>query len=943
MQALKRRRCSADVASGCRTKIRFVPHCYTHLNSTVTDPTGNTHWLVKRALNGLFTGQQHILDEMKACLLESESASTDDVSAHYVLCGIGGVGKSEIALQFAHRNRQSYWGVFWIDCSTDETVGRSFGQVAKKCGWDTGSGKETTEDTICELSNSQFPWLLVLDNCDDSDVDYSQFIPNAEVGTLVITTRLEDVRTQYGIAGSHRLEGLGEAHAVELLFKAAGVKMPASDVEDTAARSIVEQLGWHTLAVTVAASLIKRTYSLEDYSIVLREKFAELLRTQPRQARSTYGTIEATFEVTAQRLLDSEEECDAHALQLLSLLAFLGRANLSEEVFTRAWKWGKENRNNPDECDQEVTDFDIDKLSTRHFEFALCFAWAMSSDIVLFRQARARLDELSLVSCTQSADGMVSTSMHPVIHSWARNRLQESEQLQAWQVAAATLALSCGNDFGWQRFTYQLQPHLEYCYYSRPPAFGDSVPLSFCCQTLRAFWWQLQHAENGRIVPILADLQRLWPPSTTISEGCLDNVTMGILSIQSATLNWLERHDESLKIQRILHRAYEESRGRHDKAAQAAKLNLADTLCTLCRFDEAALILESLRQIHIESPRAHFMRLEALSRLGSVYTSLDKPEKAIVLLEEVLEIGKEPPGGDLGQRLQAQHTLAGAYRKLNQLPKAIPLMEDIVRTKAGIFHPWQVERWSSEANLAYFYAINRQMAEARAVLDQIGPYVNHQRLDFRDHYHTTDAMILFEQGQVDQAELVQEAIVRRVEQILPREDPTRCLQEFSLVTYQLRSRNYKKARLQLDSMRAEENILCEQERSRLVGLEEELLHLEQDVANKHYEKGEVDLAVPLQKEVVQRRTRSLHMHDEKRFESECILALYFIEARKITDARHQLDKMLLWLGAYPPFDWPGTEEVLDKFDRVDKLVERLDRLKHKSNPDSTTEAGLTEG
>lgn len=208
-----------------------------------------------RAPNSLFTGQQDILADIEDCLLRDElSEAEDHMSKQYVLRGIGGVGKSEIALQFARLHRQEYWGIFWIDCSTLESAQRSFGLISRRCSWEGDSNA-----VVLELSNSNLPWLLVLDNCDDPEVDYSQFIPDSQKGALLITTRLEDVRTHYGRSGSQIVQGLSESYAVELLLKAAGKPIPGSNTERSAAKSIVKQLGMHTLPITVAASLIKRT------------------------------------------------------------------------------------------------------------------------------------------------------------------------------------------------------------------------------------------------------------------------------------------------------------------------------------------------------------------------------------------------------------------------------------------------------------------------------------------------------------------------------------------------------------------------------------------------------------------------------------------------------------------------------------------------------------
>src|SRR3954466_12629954 len=88
------------------------------------------------------------------------------------LCGLGGTGKSQIALEYCYRNKDSYRYIFWIDADTEETLQNSFANVARLLNLPVfASMKSTSPDdlvlyAINWLQNND-DWLLIYDNSDD--------------------------------------------------------------------------------------------------------------------------------------------------------------------------------------------------------------------------------------------------------------------------------------------------------------------------------------------------------------------------------------------------------------------------------------------------------------------------------------------------------------------------------------------------------------------------------------------------------------------------------------------------------------------------------------------------------------------------------------------------------------------------------------------------------
>src|SRR4051812_47641876 len=115
------------------------------------------------------------------------------------LCGLGGMGKSQIALEYCYRNKDNYRYIFWVDAGTEETLQNSFADVARLLNLPVfSSTKSTTPDDLVLypikwLQNND-GWLLIYDNSDDGSFGDStdrknKYFPMLNRGVILKTTR----------------------------------------------------------------------------------------------------------------------------------------------------------------------------------------------------------------------------------------------------------------------------------------------------------------------------------------------------------------------------------------------------------------------------------------------------------------------------------------------------------------------------------------------------------------------------------------------------------------------------------------------------------------------------------------------------------------------------------------------------------------------------------
>lgn len=143
-----------------------------------------------------FIGRTAELDQMAHILQPGASAVEQ---RRLMLGGLGGIGKTQLAIAYARRYQASYTSIFWLNATTKSTLKGSIGAIAQqvltKSVLDALDEKGTLPEVfrwLSDLRNVQ--WLLIFDNYDDPDLFLiGEYMPNASHGSIIVTTRLPDL------------------------------------------------------------------------------------------------------------------------------------------------------------------------------------------------------------------------------------------------------------------------------------------------------------------------------------------------------------------------------------------------------------------------------------------------------------------------------------------------------------------------------------------------------------------------------------------------------------------------------------------------------------------------------------------------------------------------------------------------------------------------------
>jgi hypothetical protein len=154
-----------------------------------------------------------------------------------VFHGLGGAGKTQLALQTIEQTRDHWSDVVYVDTTSTETLMNSLKGFAldRKIG-------ESHEDTLRWLGSYTKPWLLVFDNADDPTVGLQDYFPKGSHGRVLITTRSRDiVSLTRGPDSAYNVSSMESDEALQLLLGTARLEYESlSEDEKGSAASLVQ-------------------------------------------------------------------------------------------------------------------------------------------------------------------------------------------------------------------------------------------------------------------------------------------------------------------------------------------------------------------------------------------------------------------------------------------------------------------------------------------------------------------------------------------------------------------------------------------------------------------------------------------------------------------------------------------------------------------------------
>ncbi|MEU4774592.1 tetratricopeptide repeat protein [Micromonospora sp. NPDC023644] len=411
-------------------------------------------------------GRQPIIDEVLSAIdlmVRQQRYGERTTRPIWLLHGLGGVGKSAVALAIAVRAARAGVQPFWVDASDRSRVQAAMWLVARQlAGPDFRVPASPDEAGAVDavwavLEHATTNWLLIVDNADDPQLlaadgertDAGNGWLRASTGGLVlVTSRVGDLAVWGRRVMARRLSTLSPSDGGQVLLDSADLDAEGRGAERADAESLAERLGGLPLALRAAGRYLATSrargaaMSVADYDALLARRFSATIDAATRTATSLGGgepsprdLVTATWDLSLEWLAERGMPDAGSVLALLSCFA---------------------NAPVPSSLIQQVASED-----------EATAAPARADALVGALRALALIDDHHV---GEPADGAVRgqlVTVHPLVHEVMRERLltdtSRAAAMRADAVRALVSALTAGSDGAAVngRQLYVLDPHLR--------------------------------------------------------------------------------------------------------------------------------------------------------------------------------------------------------------------------------------------------------------------------------------------------------------------------------------------------------------------------------------------------------------------------------------------------------------------------------------------------
>ncbi|CAE6519771.1 unnamed protein product [Rhizoctonia solani] len=696
----------------------------------------NTPFRIRRcpAPTPIFTGR-----EAKICRVESCITASPMERKVCIVHGLGGAGKTQIALKVIERTYHKWKEVIFVDASTKESIESSLKDVAvaKRFG-DTHQAALEWLESCCEQ------WLIVLDNLDDPSLPIRNYIPRGNHGSIIITTRLSGMLSlAQGTHSDCSVSSMDPNDALALLLKLAYKRDREPSPEETEeAKALLQELGYFALAIVHAGSFIGQSPHMPI------TEYRALLKGQKRQALEAYTKLPQAIKADdyGHNIYTAWLMCynllGSRAQKLLWLIAALHHTGVTVDIFRRAaqainsYKTTFPTTHSEDSARQELQNFLCNFVDD-----------SQNWDGLLFTQT---INEVSSHSLLEYDHMNQAYRIHVLVQGWVHTVVPHEIDL-ADECARALLSMSIPLDKSLEsiRFRINIGPHVDKVLEAPSTISPNYAGALFRVLEDRG-WWAKAELLNTRTLEIAQQVLGNDHPNTLNSMDKLACVyyELGrfeearalisqVLDMRKQVLG--EYHIDTLESMNNLACSYsnlgrfEDARALHSQALDMRKQilgrdhpdtlesmsNLAVTYLRLVRLEDArALLSQALGTVERVLGRDHPMTLKCTENLAFVYSELGRVEEAKVLLSHTLDSRKQVLGKSHPETLESTHKLGCVYLKFGQLEDARSLLSQATGMREQVLGRDHPDTLASMYNFARVHSKMGRFEDARALYSQ---------------------------------------------------------------------------------------------------------------------------------------------------------------------------------------------------------------------------------
>ncbi len=597
-------------------------------------------WNIPYPRNPFFMGREDLLLHLHTQLQRGQPIA---LSQHpQAISGLGGIGKTQLAVEYAYRFGQEYRVVLWAQAESREELVSSYVTFAALLNLPEQNVQEhtITVQAVKRWLQTHREWLLILDNADELAL-VPEFLPPTLGGHLLLTTRAQALGR---LASRIEVETFSAEQGALFLLRRAGVLAPEAALEQAAsddreqALEITKALGGLPLALDQAGAYLEETScSPSEYQQLYQQHRAVLLGER-RGLVDDHPPVATTWSLSFQKV----EEKNPAAADLLRLCAFLQPDAIPEEIILEGGE----------------------PLGS-HLQ-------ALATNPLAFQNAIRTLRSYSLL---QRSTEEHMLSMHRLVQVVLQDGMDEHERAR-WrgrvlQVLSALFPPGTGHAT-WRRCE-RLLPHVL-LYAAETEEQVESRELATVLQSTAIFLRESRQYEQA---------ESLFQRALRILEQALGSEDLVVAFLLDDLADLYTRQEKSQQAELLAQRAL----GILERAGRSEHFQVVMPLVHLARsyelqgkYEQAELLAQqALHVLEQVGKSEHPLAVFALMQLMSSYGLQGKYEQIESLLQRALRIEQQRLEPEWARVSSFLDTLAHLYRRRGNYAEAEPLYQPSLR------------------------------------------------------------------------------------------------------------------------------------------------------------------------------------------------------------------------------------------------------------------------
>ena len=711
-------------------------------------------WTVPYRRNPYFTGRSDLLAQLDQQLAAPGTGQASNLrqialTQAQAVTGLGGIGKTQIAVEYAYRAlaEERYVHTIWITAANEEMILSGLTTLADQLPG-LRPPAEADQHVIAAavvgwLERCQQPRPLIFDNADDLAL-IQPYLPRRGNGNILLTTRASAVGS---FAAALEVTTMGLAEGIQFLLRRAQRFTTASDEEIDEVGNLVVELALFPLALDQAGAYIEETgCSVRDYLDLYRRSQHALLARRGTQITGYPASVATTWSISFACI----EQANPAAADLLRLCAFLSPDYIPEELLTEgAAYW-------PPVLQEEATN---PLRFNRMVEDLLRFS-------LIKRQAENHL-----------------LSIHRLVQVVQQDRMSQPTQ-RDW----AERVIRAVNE------VFPADPRVDA--ESWPQCLRYLEQVQACDALIRQHRLQLPEAANllGRAGVYLREqgsfalAERLLQRGLAIAEQQPDSQQLQLASLLTNLGHLYFRQGKYEQAGPLLQRGLrlrEQSLEPEHPDIAASLTDLGSLYTEQGKYAEAELVSERAIRIWEQALGSHHPHIASpLTNLGMLYAEQGKYAQAEVLHQRTLRIWEQTLGPHHPWTATALCNLGDVYAEQGKYAEAEVLLQRALHIREQTLVPHHRATATTLCNLAIVHEKQGKYVEAEPLYERALHIWEHA---LGPHHHliahalTGLANLSRQQGEYERAEaLYQRALLLRQQQLGPQHiDVAQTLQELA--------------------------------------------------------------------------------------------------------------------------------------------------------------------